>query len=188
MADVREFDVSGLTYASKPDHRDNTAVKSQWTINVEQEIECFRFTQARRWFDDDRGWGLHLENGSAAYLGVGIDRTHELFVARFESDRNNTYWHGYPADHTRRTDDIPTEGIALQWIADNFVHFVHFAARPGTRGKEQASDLLHPVPQRGSNQDRHHVARGKAPQAIDPAARAEAACARRRSWRPRQGN
>ena len=53
----------------------------------------------------------------AAYLGLGIDRTHLLFVARFEGDRDNTYWHGYPADHTRRTDDIPTERIALQWIA-----------------------------------------------------------------------
>jgi len=121
MADVQEFDVSGLTYGSKPDHRDNTAVNSQWTINVEQEVECFRFTQARRWFDDGHGWGLHLENHSAAYVGVGIDRTHQLFLARFEGDRNNTYWHGYPAEHTRRTDDIPTEGIALQWIARNYL-------------------------------------------------------------------
>jgi hypothetical protein len=121
MADVPEFDVSGLTYASKPDHRDNSVLKSQWTIAVEQEVACFRFAGGRRWFDDNRGWGLHLVDDSADYLGVGIDRTHRLFVARFEGDRNNTYWHGYPADHTRRTDDIQTEGIALQWIADNYV-------------------------------------------------------------------
>ncbi len=121
MADVQEFDVDGLRYGSKPDHRDNTAVKSQWTISVEHEVACFRFTAARHWFDGDRGWGLHLVDDSAAYLGVGIDRTHRLFVARFEGDRNNTYWHGYPADHTRRTDDIPTEGIALQWIIANYL-------------------------------------------------------------------
>jgi hypothetical protein len=121
MADVPEFDVGDLTYASKPDHRDKTAVKSQWTITVEQEVECFRLTHARRWFVDDRGWGLHLEDGTVAYLGVGIERTQQLFVARFEGDRNNSYWHGYPADHTRRTDDIPTEEIALEWIADNLL-------------------------------------------------------------------
>jgi hypothetical protein len=121
MADVQEFDESGVTYASKPDHRDNTVVKSQWTITVEQEVGSFRLAEAQHWFDDDRGWGLHLENRSAAYLGLGIDRTHRLFVARFEGARNNTYWHGYPADHTRRTEDIPTEWIALQWIAENYL-------------------------------------------------------------------
>lgn len=121
MADVPEFDESGLTYAIKPDHRDNTATKSQWTISIEQEVGCFGFSHSRRWLENDRGWGLHLEDGSASYLGIGIDRSHRLFVARFEGDRSNTYWHGYPADHTRRIGDIPTERIALPWIAENYL-------------------------------------------------------------------
>lgn len=117
MAEVREVDISGVTYACKPDHRDNTPVKSQWRISIDEELDCFRFARSSNWIDDDRGWGLHLVDGAAVYLGVGVDRTHELFVARFEGDQNNTYWHGYPADHTRRIDDIPTEAIAFQWIA-----------------------------------------------------------------------
>ena len=122
MPNIREFPIdNGITYGVKPDHRDNTHVKSQWTITVDEEVLCFRLTCERTWFLDDRGWGLHLTDGKAQYLGVGLDRNQRLFVARFEGDLPKQYWHGYPADHVRRADDIPAEAVAGEWIAEGYL-------------------------------------------------------------------
>jgi hypothetical protein len=122
MPDVEEHSIEGgYTYAVKPDHRDGTAVKSQWRITIAEEVASFVLTTQRTWFVEDRGWGLHVVNGKAQNLGVARDRTQQLFVARFEGELPKQYWHGYPADHVRRTDDIPTEGIARDWINREFV-------------------------------------------------------------------
>jgi hypothetical protein len=106
----------GMIYAIKPDHRDGTPVKSQWVIPIPDEIVTFRLTVQEIWFDGDRGWGLHLVNGKAENLGVAVDRAQRIFIARFEGDLSRNYWHGYPADHLRRTGDIPTEEITQVWV------------------------------------------------------------------------
>lgn len=67
------------------------------------------------WHSNDDAWGLHFVNGAVDYLGVAQDHATPVFIGKFVMDRSGT-WHGYPADHRRNQQDIPSETIQKQWL------------------------------------------------------------------------
>ena len=71
------------------------------------------------WLVGKIGWGLHLAAGKPDYLGVARDHETKVFVAKFTGEQN--VWHGYPADHRRNHQDIPTEQVLTAWIRDGLL-------------------------------------------------------------------
>ena len=104
-----------LTYLFHPDHRNNNPNKSQWSITQDHECDSFVYAWENDWTAEVEGWGLYFANGSADYLGVAIDRSTQLFIAKYVCKNNQAEWHGYPADHTRNG-DRPTRELLALWL------------------------------------------------------------------------
>lgn len=102
-------------YQIHPHHRNGHPHKSQWTISELEEQACYAATVTAAWILDRRGWGLHFANGQLDWLGTDKFGVRRLFVAKFVGSRNDD-WHGYPADHMRRAQDIPPTEILGMWL------------------------------------------------------------------------
>ena len=102
------------TYSHDPQHRNRTPGKSQWSISPREEAICFGSAYSKGWTDVDKGWGLHFSNGTLDYLGYAQDHSTSVFIAKFVG--NQEIWHGYPADHQRNQQDIPTERVRKIWM------------------------------------------------------------------------
>lgn len=114
MAQVLTIPIApGLDYFHHPDHRNSNPNKSQWTITREEERASFSQAFAEDWLRDTDGWGLHTPSGLPEYLGTALDR--KVFVAKFVGGPG-TPWHGYPADHQQRAQDIPHEAALQSWM------------------------------------------------------------------------
>jgi hypothetical protein len=111
-----EREVGGLVYVFKTDHRDDSREKSQWRITPDEEIVSFELMREKAWNVARQGWSLHLEGERICYLGVSIDRTRELFIAKFLGEPAVSRWHGFPADYQVHVQDIPDGGILLAWV------------------------------------------------------------------------
>lgn len=107
-----------VEYLCHPHHRNNNRKKSQWRITEPQEVACFQLTHTQQWIVAAVGWGLHVVNNAASFLGVAQDRQLQLFIAKFVSAANSggTQWHGYPADH-RASEDRPPDDVLGAWLA-----------------------------------------------------------------------
>jgi len=113
--------IPGVHYGCHPDHRNGNLNKSQWTISTSEEIKSFELSYSQRWIVGTQAWGLHLMNGHPTYLGMAIDRSRLLFVARFEDGNGNQRWHGYPADHQTKVNDRLPEELKELWIKNNIL-------------------------------------------------------------------
>jgi hypothetical protein len=111
-----------VTYAAHPHHRDvsRQQLKSQWTITEAEEVASFKSARGSGWIDLVQGWGLHRPKASIEGLGTATDGQTTLFIAKFIS-KNSTPWHGYPADHQRRLEDVPTERHLREWLDQGLV-------------------------------------------------------------------
>ncbi len=107
----------GVSYSSHPHHREASRrrQKSQWTISESDEIGVFRAAFESGWLDTESGWGLHIPDNAIAQLGTAIDGETALHVAKFIAT-GATPWHGYPADHQRRIEDVPSERHLNAWM------------------------------------------------------------------------
>ena len=105
-----------IYYLHNSVHRNRTPRKSQWTINETAELGSFQMALNQNWLLPQEGWGLHFENGNPAYLGLAQDHTTRVFVAKFVDRGNRNTWHGYPADHQKNNQDIPTVEILDKWL------------------------------------------------------------------------
>ena len=103
-------------YSHDPQHRNQTPGKSQWSISRQDESACFAVAHSMGWIDGEKGWGLHCLNGALQYLGFGQDHTTRVFMAKFVGHQDT--WHGYPADHQRNQQDIPSEPVRKIWLHD----------------------------------------------------------------------
>lgn len=105
-------------YIPHPDHRNRTREKSQWTIEIAEELDCFRRSIELNKHQQLGAWGLHLVDDMPAYLGVykvQSGRPREpLFLAKFVDGGGTDQWHGYPVDH-RDPSDKPTPDILNYW-------------------------------------------------------------------------
>lgn len=107
--------VAGHAYEVKADHRDRTAIKSQWTIPVSGEHAVLEGTVANSWTQDSQGWGLHLENGVVSKLGESAKahgKVYDLYVAFFVFA---PVCHGYPSDPVRSTRELPPASVLKDW-------------------------------------------------------------------------
>lgn len=104
------------TYKANPKHRNWSAGQSQWTIPLAAETACFDHAWTSGWCPSGKGWGLHLVGDTAEYLGVVEDHLTTVFVAKFVSDPGHATWHGYPADHQRKPQDIPIAEVCRLWL------------------------------------------------------------------------
>jgi hypothetical protein len=103
-------------YNSNPKHRNNSPQGSQWTITTADEYICFASADRAGWLLPAEGWGLHLVAGTPDYLGIGVDRSRRLFLAKFVASTSPPTWHGYPADHEMHQQDIPHPKILDKWL------------------------------------------------------------------------
>lgn len=102
-------------YIPNPKHRNRSPGESQWTISEPEEIGCFTSSHESGWVDErvGTGWGLHAPAERPLQLGVAEDHRSPSYVAKFVG--STALWHGYPADHTRKTQDIPPGRILSDW-------------------------------------------------------------------------
>lgn len=112
----QEVPLRGYRYVSKPDHRDGSADKSQWTIALSDEYVSFEGAIDNAWVDDDKAWGLHVVSDSSEYLGLtatSLGRAIALCTAFFQI---SDVVHGYPSDPTRSTREIPPNHVRASWL------------------------------------------------------------------------
>lgn len=94
--------------------------KSYWTISYKEEVECFCSTFSEKWIEDYEGWGLKVENSNIIVLGQSKKKT-DLKLAKFVDGNQNDIWHGYPADHLEKTQDIPPIFILKLWKEKGYI-------------------------------------------------------------------
>lgn len=103
------------TYTPHLKHRNGTPGASQWTISEQDEHVTFALSWGSGWCHGQKGWGLHLVGGVITRLGMIVNPTMSVYIARFVGDAGRVSWHGYPADG-RKPQDIPIEPVRRQWL------------------------------------------------------------------------
>lgn len=105
-------------YTAVDYHRNGDPEKSQWVISVEEEFKSFAISQKNKWYEGQRGWGIHP---SMAFLDVGyLNNGKNVQIARFQEmsphgQEIQNIWHGYPADIKGKTNDIPILAVLNIW-------------------------------------------------------------------------
>lgn len=105
-------------------HRDNSLKnKSKWTIDEEEELNCFIQTQENMWIDDYTAWGIKYEFIEDKKISKTIidpignsEHNEDLHIAKFVDSNENDTWHGYPADYRRKKQDIPPTNVLSAWM------------------------------------------------------------------------
>lgn len=118
---VHTEQLAGERYLSKPDHRDSSPAKSQWTVAVSVEYEIFETTINNSWRSSDAGWGLNLVNEVAQPVGLSARDQGDpclLHVAFFQLA---SVCHGYPSDPRRSVREIPIEAVRKDWLERKLV-------------------------------------------------------------------
>lgn len=115
-----------ITYLHKMDHRDQSEKKSQWSISMDEERQCFTSAISFNWILlECNCWGLHLKNGKATYLGTTAKnepKLRQLFIAKFIDGNKDNKWHGYPADPcNEKQQDIPPDFIRKSWLERQYL-------------------------------------------------------------------
>ena len=124
-------------YVVNPKHRNNSSQGSQWTITPTEEQQCFGASYEYGWLLGAVGWGLHFSNDVIDYLGVAVDRSRRLFVAKFVVNNSPVVWHGYPADPEKNVQDIPHEDVLNMWLGADLLS----AAKIRKIGRQQPCRL-----------------------------------------------
>lgn len=121
---TREYEIiPNVKYIHKNDHRDRTRNKSQWSISMNDERDCFKIMYLSNWYSDNKGWGLHIVDHIIRYLGYSTNNSRSLFIAKFVDGSGDNIWHGYPGDHIANHQDIPTSNILTDWISAGYISF-----------------------------------------------------------------
>lgn len=108
-------------YRSHQPHRNRSPQKSQWCITEAEETQSFRLASEKEWLGGTHGWGLHFIEDRPDYLGTAQDHTTRLFVAKYVRSATADSWHGYPADHQRHPQDIPSEKVSTKWSQESYL-------------------------------------------------------------------
>jgi hypothetical protein len=123
---VREYTLqhgcNTYIYIFKPDHRDRTECKSQWTIDEDKEFNIFIYSLDDNYLDTNLlvGWGLYIVNGKPEVIGKDCsnDDVSCAWIAKFTGSVN--YWHGYPT-MARHANDIPPRSTLYRWRSSGFI-------------------------------------------------------------------
>lgn len=111
-----QLTIKGLefTYLVVDYHRNNTPGKSQWIISEREEIKCFENAVINKWSDESNYFSLK-KDVRKKLVALGKNKFHEkLYLAKYTANPKD--WHGYPADHVRNSNDIPSQVILDSWM------------------------------------------------------------------------
>lgn len=111
--------VGTTTYSFHTHHRDRNPAKSQWSISSDNELDSFKNAMNSEWLINNNGWGIFPITGNPDYLGVAKDQITQLLIAKFVFDENRNNWHGYPANHIEKAQDIPDDIVLKKWIENS---------------------------------------------------------------------
>ena len=109
-------------YQFKIDHRNNTAIKSQWILscNIEYDIACQSIHN--KFNIDNRYFNVLSNNLILQVVGNSIlkDRYREpLIICKFIKCQN--IFHGYPANHMMNQQDIPPDSVLVRMKSLNLL-------------------------------------------------------------------
>lgn len=105
-------------------HRNGNPKKSQWTISVDDEFECFKISRQQNWHNEKTGWGLHPTD---PFSVIGrTDANINVMIAKFQEMSPNgqmvkDIWHGYPADIRGKISDIPDDYVLKSWLTHGYI-------------------------------------------------------------------
>lgn len=112
-----------MIYTPHPQHRDFnfSSKKSQWRIEIENEIKAYQYAVNKVWINEGAYWGLHIVNQCPAVLGITpLPEKKELKIAKFVG-KNGTEWHGYPVAHWLSPWDKPHQSILQAWLEEGLI-------------------------------------------------------------------
>lgn len=116
-------------YQTNPPHRSGAPNKSQWTIPLAGEHDCFRGALEAGWRDGNIAWGFHQANGIKQQLGLDRDHATPAYIARFEAKNQPEVWHGYPVGRQ----DPPTQEVIRIWLENDVLPPAKLAKIAGRR-------------------------------------------------------
>lgn len=113
-----DWQIDGL-YMTIGYHHNGAPEKSQWLISVEEEFKSFAVSRKNKWYNEQRGWGIHP---SGTLMDVGrLTDGRTVQIVRFQEmtplgQMIQNIWHGYPADIKGKTNDIPIYDVLTHWL------------------------------------------------------------------------
>lgn len=109
------------TYIISSQHRAiGNPNKTVWTIDFDDEVECFKYSKTSDWIDDKYGWGIKVVNSNLQHVGHNFENE-TLKLAKFVDGNQNDIWHGYPADYLRKSQDRPPTFILKCWVDQGYL-------------------------------------------------------------------
>jgi hypothetical protein len=119
--EIEHEDFAPSKYIVSSQHRrKGNPNKSIWTINFDEEIDCFIQTITKNWKNGVEAWGIKLIGTTLQVVGISNDKA-ELKLAKFVDGTNSNIWHGYPADHMTKSQDRPTTIILKNWVDNGYI-------------------------------------------------------------------
>lgn len=111
---------NGNYIISSQHRRSGNPNKSIWTISFDDEVECFIQTMKGNWKSGTEAWGIKVLDNVLQIIGLN-NKKQELKLAKFVDGANTNVWHGYPADHVRKSQDRPTTNILKTWVGSGYL-------------------------------------------------------------------
>jgi len=109
------------TYIISSQHRaTGNPNKTVWTVNFDDEVNCFTQSKTFEWIENNYGWGLKVIDSVLQYIGHNFENE-TLKIAKFVDGSANDVWHGYPADYLRRSQDRPPTFVLKNWVEQGYL-------------------------------------------------------------------
>lgn len=112
-----------MAYVPHPQHRNIAFAfqKSQWSIPVEYEVNCYFTATTANWNFNQSYWGLHLVAATPSPLGNSqLPDASPLHIAKFVGEIDGD-WHGYPVAHWLSPYDKPDQSILKAWLDSGLI-------------------------------------------------------------------
>ena len=119
--EINAYKYGNVLYIPNPQHRDGNPNKSQWLIDIDQEVRVFKYMAYNNWGGENNGWGLFFRRNILDYLGIIHSRNTNVFIAKFVVDTSHCAWHGYPADYQFKAQDVPDRSILQDWLEKKYL-------------------------------------------------------------------
>ena len=114
-----DIETENCVYKAVSYHRNGTANKSQWLIDVFDEIVLFVNAITLEYIVGTRGWNVLVRNQQLVPIGVTV-QGEPSYIGRFTSTGNGE-WHGYPGDYKRSVSDIPHSKVLHKWVENAYI-------------------------------------------------------------------
>lgn len=113
-----------MPYLPHPHHRSAAFAgqKSQWTIAINEEVNCYQTATVQAWTCGGCYWGLHLAGQAPSVLGIApLPMQFSLHIAKFVGDPAGN-WHGYPVAHWLSPFDKPDVAVLESWFDSGLIN------------------------------------------------------------------